>query len=366
MAKTSKNVPPVSRMPNAVPQLKEWVKVLVSQRLYFERARELSKGWWEVCNHGLSKDIAMRPPSGDEYVSLESPAPRQSDEKKRKMAPSSLTQNNSEKKKPKKRSCKPKGSTDTLPTDLVHQLREESEEEEDKFKLVAGVQAGVVIQGPSEPAGAKIERSRHEEVNEEVLAEEELTQHEAEVRVLTEKRDTYKLLSKKLQAELEAAQREHVAMAERHKWSRSSPNSDCKRENLGTGQENRGASISIELSFFGKDNLAKKLKADKSKVVKAKTEADAKVDQFKIDVEAIHAQAKSMVDYAKWQARRESLEGVHAQNFYVLAELESAKVEEARARKLAFPEEDSESLSEFEDGEDPEDEDVASDGNQDT
>ena len=49
-----------------------------------------------------------------------------------------------------------------------------------------------------------------------------------------------------------------------------------------------------------------------------------------------------------------------------MAKIENAEVEETRAQKLAFPEEDSESLSEYEGGEDLEDEDATSDEDQDT
>ncbi|XP_070020598.1 uncharacterized protein [Nicotiana sylvestris] len=122
----------------------------------------------------------------------------------------------------------------------------------------------------------------------------------------------------------------------------------------------------LDSAICGKENLVKELEAAKSEMVKAKTEADAKVAQFKVDVEAIQAQTKSMVEHAKWQAQRESLEGVHAQYFDILAELETAKVEEARARKLAFPEEDSKSLNKSEDREDPEDENSTYDGDLDT
>ncbi|XP_070014083.1 uncharacterized protein [Nicotiana sylvestris] len=164
---------------------------------------------------GLPKDVSMRPPSSDEDVPLESPAPRQADEKKRKWASSSP---NSEKKKPKRRhACKPKGSTGVLSSESINRLRDESEEEEkDKSKLVAHVRP----------------------------------------------------------------------------------------------------------------------------------------------------QAKSMVEHARWEAQREALEGVHNQNFNILAAIENAKVEEARSRKLAFPKEDSKSLSKSEGGEHPEDEDTTSDEDQ--
>lgn len=96
----------------------------------------------------------------------------------------------------------------------------------------------------------------------------------------------------------------------------------------------------------------------------ANTKADAKVAMFRVDVEANFAKAKGMVDRAKWQARREALEGVHAQGFDIIAEIENAKAEEARARRLTFPEEDFKSSSESENGEDPEDVDATSDEDQ--
>ncbi|XP_070008753.1 uncharacterized protein [Nicotiana sylvestris] len=221
----------VSWTPDVVPQLKEWVEVLVSQRPYFERAwRKLSKGRWVARNHGLPKDVAMRPPSGDADVPFESPAPRQGDEKKIKRAPSSP---NSKKKKLNKRSRQPKGSTDALSSDSIHRLRDESEEEEDKSKLVACMRANVTVQEASEAAGAEVEPTRHEEVEKGSLAgvselegasvlhhetflryREDLTHHEAGVRDLAEKRDTYKLLSEKLQADLETAWREHTEIAD--------------------------------------------------------------------------------------------------------------------------------------------------------
>ncbi|XP_070040507.1 uncharacterized protein [Nicotiana tomentosiformis] len=84
----------------------------------------------------------------------------------------------------------------------------------------------------------------------------------------------------------------------------------------------------------------------RSEVTKANKRADAKVAQFRIDVEVNQAKAKSMVEHAKWQTRREALDEVSAQGF---------DVEENRARRLAFPEEDSDSSSESEGGEDLED-----------
>ncbi|XP_019266912.1 PREDICTED: uncharacterized protein LOC109244304 [Nicotiana attenuata] len=126
------NTKPVARDPNAVPRLKEWVEGIVAQNPYFKRAwRELSKGRWEARSQGLSKDVAMRPLSGDEDCHAESPAPRRGEEKKRERAPSSP---NSEKKKTRRRLVrKSKNSTSARApsSDSLHRLRNESEDEEE-------------------------------------------------------------------------------------------------------------------------------------------------------------------------------------------------------------------------------------------
>nr|XP_009589372.1 uncharacterized protein LOC104086748 [Nicotiana tomentosiformis] len=107
------------------------------------------------------------------------------------------------------------------------------------------------------------------------------------------------------------------------------------------------------------------LQAAKEKAsVQASLADELEVARSEVAVAKSEAKAKGMVEHAKWQARRESLEGVQDQGFDIMAEIEKARVEEAKARKLAFPKEDSESSSESEDGEDPEDGDATSDEDQ--
>nr|XP_009763805.1 PREDICTED: tropomyosin beta chain-like [Nicotiana sylvestris] len=241
------------------------------------------------------------------------------------------------------------------------------------------MEAGITIQETFESAGAEIEPSRHEEVDERALVEapkpeggeatlpqarklrgrsgmkplkqrKELNHLEAEVRDLTEKRDTY---SEKLQAELEAAQRVHAEMAEQAQVDTIQAEAeefmknmdllaskkeavqaqlelsetqlrDAKEKTLVQDKKIEELQSQLDSAISGKENLAKELEAAKSEVVVTMTEANGKVAQYKVDVK-------------------------------------NAKAEEARAWKLAFPEEDSKSLSESEGGEDPEDEDVASD-----
>nr|XP_016467644.1 PREDICTED: interactor of constitutive active ROPs 3-like [Nicotiana tabacum] len=120
----------VARMPAAVPQLKEWVEGIVSQKPYSERA-------WRKLWKGRSSQGCC----GGEDCPSESPASRQGEEKKRKRAPSSP---NSEKKKPKRRLVyKSKESTNAreIPSDSLSRLRDESEEEEEASELVARVQS---------------------------------------------------------------------------------------------------------------------------------------------------------------------------------------------------------------------------------
>ncbi|XP_070040849.1 uncharacterized protein [Nicotiana tomentosiformis] len=97
----------------------------------------------------------------------------------------------------------------------------------------------------------------------------------------------------------------------------------------------------------GQENLAKELKAAKSEVITARNETDKNVAQLKVDVEAIQEQAKNMVKHARWESRRETFEGVHAQNLDILTEIENAKTCETNARRLAFLEEDSEASAEL-------------------
>nr|XP_009803854.1 PREDICTED: uncharacterized protein LOC104249177 [Nicotiana sylvestris] len=100
-------------MSEVVPRLKEWVEGLAPQRPYSVHAWcELSKGRWEARNHGLPKDVVMRPSSGDEDVPFESPSPRQGDEKKRKRASISP---NSEKKNQKEGRASPREALTLYP-----------------------------------------------------------------------------------------------------------------------------------------------------------------------------------------------------------------------------------------------------------
>lgn len=107
-------------------------------------------------------------------------------------------------------------------------------------------------------------------------------------------------------------------------------------------------------------NFAKDLEVARSEVVAANDKAQDNATQYLVDVEATLAQAKGLVDHARWKALWEALEGACDQNFDISVGLEISRAEETTARKLAFPVEDSANLSEFGSGEDSEGEDALS------
>ncbi|XP_070052696.1 uncharacterized protein [Nicotiana tomentosiformis] len=344
----------------------------------------------------------MRPSLADDDIYADPPTLKQDKEKKRGITLSSLSL---EKKRPRKRlACKPKNANAReLSSDSLCRLRDESEEEEDS-ELVTCVRSG------SELLQAM-------EVVEEAM-DEEFKRHEAVNRELVEKKDAYKLLNKRLQAELEASRKEHADLVEqvRRIFELSDDDSDTlandsnpqvqKRldqieqlqvevdtvkveteewkknmDRLASKKETARvqlASAKVQLQVIrekysvqvnmieglqsllnsvvsGQENLAKELEAAKLEVDVVRVEADDKVAQYKADAEVIHDQAKNTVKHARWQSRKEALEGVHAQNFDVLAENKNAKIYEANARKLAYLEEDSEGSEESgeSDGETP-------------
>ncbi|XP_070053502.1 uncharacterized protein [Nicotiana tomentosiformis] len=198
--------------------------------------------------------------------------------------------------------------------------------------------------------------------------------HEAEVRDLVEKNDTYKLLSEKLQANLVTVRDEHAEMAEQvrqrleqigrlqtqvdaiqaeaEEFEKNTDILASKKETVQAQLESveaqlqaakEKASVQVEkikelqyrldLVVSDKASLANELEVARSEVVVARSEvaianekADAKVAQFRVDVEVNQDKAKGMVEHAKWQARREALEGVQAQGFDIKAEIENARV----------------------------------------
>lgn len=83
--------------------------------------------------------------------------------------------------------------------------------------------------------------------------------------------------------------------------------------------------------------------------------ADEMVAQYKADVEAAQDRLKDIIEYVKWQSRREALEDVYSWGFNLSIEIENAKGFESEAKKFAYIEDegDSEGSGGSRDREDP-------------
>ncbi|XP_070037050.1 uncharacterized protein [Nicotiana tomentosiformis] len=277
--------------------------------MYFERAwMELSKGRWESRSHGLGKAVAIRPPSGEEEVTAL-----------------------------RFRCC-----------EAFLRIQEEHEaevlnlvEKSDTYKLL------------SEKLQADLARKRFEQIG----------QLQTQVNTIQVKAEEFKknmdiLASKEkiIQAQLESAETQLQAMKEK---------ASVQVEKIKELQR------WLDLAVSDKANLADELEGARSEVAVARSEvceankrADAKVAQFRIDLEVNQVKAKGMVEHAKWHSRKEALEWVQAQGFNIMVEIEKDRLEEAMAQNLAFLKEDSESSSESEGREDSEDRDATPDEDQ--
>ncbi|XP_070031104.1 uncharacterized protein [Nicotiana tomentosiformis] len=154
------NIPPVAQVPNAVPRLKEWVEGIVLQSPYSERSwRELSKGRWEAHSHGLSKDVTLRPPSGGEKFSAESPASSSPCSEKKKLRRRLVRKS--------KESIRARAPS----SDALYRLRDESEEEGEAFDLMARVSLQLEGQRASEPKRGEAGLPQVREADKETVAE---------------------------------------------------------------------------------------------------------------------------------------------------------------------------------------------------
>ncbi|XP_070039914.1 uncharacterized protein [Nicotiana tomentosiformis] len=124
------------------------------------------------------------------------------------------------------------------------------------------------------------------------------------------------------------------------------------------------------------EELEARLASAFAKAEKAKADIDAIVAVYLADAEAVQAQAREaaetaqtrahwVVELAKCQSRRETLEEIHARGFDLTEEILKAKELEADVGALAFDDDD-ESKSRSESGEEPDGEETAPGDNQET
>nr|XP_016439551.1 PREDICTED: uncharacterized protein LOC107765425 [Nicotiana tabacum] len=243
---------------------------------------------------GLPKNVGIRPPSADDDIYADPLVPKQDKEKKRRQASSSSSP---EKKRPRKR--------------LARKPKKAKEEEEDS-ELVTSVRSGSELPQVMEAVEEAVDEASvlHQEAF--LRYREEFKHHKAETRDLAEKKDAYKLFSEKLQADLEAARKEHACFVEQ-------------------------VIRIFELSDDDSDTLAN----DSNTQVQQRLE---QIGKLQVEVDMVKAEAK------KWKKNMDLLalekETTRAQLASAEVQLRAIKEKysicEAKARKLAYPEEDSE------------------------
>lgn len=97
-----------------------------------------------------------------------------------------------------------------------------------------------------------------------------------------------------------------------------------------------------------RENLVTELEAAKSEVKATKADAEVVVAIYRADAEVSQVRAKEVTEasqvrenlvaeHTNHQSRRENLEEIHARDFDLTVEIESAKELEAEARGLAYP-----------------------------
>ncbi|XP_070031721.1 intracellular protein transport protein USO1-like [Nicotiana tomentosiformis] len=216
-------------------------------------------------------------------------------------------------------------------TDLVEQVKV-FEVSDDEFDLVTDGQNPQVQQ--------KLDR---------------IDQLRAEIDIVKVETDEWRCRINRLASEIMVA-RALLASTEIH-LRVAKERAEVQTKNVEELQSRLGSDVSDQKS------LAKELKTAKLEVVVIKVEADEMVVQYKVDAEATQDLVKNIVEHMKWQSRMEALEKVHVRGFDLSADIENAKVLEAEAKKLAYPDEedfeDFEYLGESEGGEDPKGDDAA-------
>nr|XP_009614531.1 uncharacterized protein LOC104107432 [Nicotiana tomentosiformis] len=157
--------------------------------------------------------------------------------------------------------------------------------------------------------------------------------------------------------QLRAEMDEVKAMAE--EWKGEAGLAEAQLRSVKEKVEIRSREIENVQSQLGsaianRDTLVKELEAAKSEAETTRVDAEDMVAQYKADVEAAQERLKAIVEYVKWQSRREALDEVHARRFDLSAENDNVKRLEAEAKKLAYPEdeEDSECSDRSDNGED--------------
>nr|XP_016513761.1 PREDICTED: plasminogen-binding group A streptococcal M-like protein PAM [Nicotiana tabacum] len=287
----------IARVPNDVPRLKEWVEGIVSHMPYSKHSwRKLSNSRWEARSHGRREEKE----EGSEFPEL---GEKENKEKYRDelIQLEVEAKELAEKRDTYKRLCEQR---EREAKGLRTELDAARKEHADQVKIfeVIDDELDTVTNGQNPQVKQKIDRidELRAEMDAIKTAREQLVSVEAQLRATREKAEARSQKIKELQSQLSSA------VADR-------------------------------------ETLAKELKAAKSVAEITKADVDEMVAQYRADAEAAQDRLKDVVQYVKWQSRKEALEEVHARGFELSAEIESIKGLEAEAKKLAYPEDEGDS-----------------------
>ncbi|XP_070047719.1 uncharacterized protein [Nicotiana tomentosiformis] len=355
------NMKPVPWMPGAVPDFKHWVWDLASTSTYAERSwRDLSKGRWEVKNHGMGKDAVLRPPFGEEEASAF--VPKSVKDNKRKRA------STSEDPKSKTRIArKPRKNTIPLTEESVQRLRYEDEEEEDDGSVVvARVKKAI---DASKAARSMVSASVHREACS--RSRVELRRYEADLRRVTEERNTLRLLFGQREEEIKDL-RDELAKA----YQDQTDLTEQKLELIGKLREEVDM---IRAETLGEKDDMDRLAAEKetARAQLSSAESQIQVMKEKISVQARKIEelearlaselAKAKSDAEKVKANVDAFMAVYRADVEV-AQIKRAKELESNVEALAFDDDDDDDgiKSESESEKEPDGEETASGDNQET
>ncbi|XP_070010558.1 uncharacterized protein [Nicotiana sylvestris] len=313
----------------------------------------------------------------------EEAAPKPAKDKKRRRASPSDTQ------KPKKsKARKPKNDSAALSVVVAQNQRDEEEEGEDAgCELATRKRGSVEASKAVEPITVEEAHPQTEEISEGApskvvtlhreaftKSQAELNWCEADLKRLTEERDTLKRLYVQKEEEIRDL-RVELAIAHKKQTNLIKQNVD----RLASEKDTARAQLSFverQLQSIREESLARAKKIEQletrlavelakaaSVAKKAKANAEAIVAVYRADAKASNARAKEIfdaaqvrlsraVEHAKCQSRRETLEKVHARGFDHTAVIKNAKVLEAEAEALLSDDDDSGIVSGSESGED--------------
>ncbi|XP_070013529.1 uncharacterized protein [Nicotiana sylvestris] len=281
---------------------------------------------------GLRENAVMRPPSGEKEVSP--PTPKSVKDKKRKRV---LTSEDPKPKKSKVR--KPKKETTVLPAEVVQRLREEEEEEneDDGSELVARVKRNT--EAPKASESVRVGKIQHR--TEGVLETKDASCRDEQLAGMSEGADS------------EALRNEENAPSDSLGKIEIGDSLPLLSFSEGSGYEGSSAAKS----------KAETVKADAEAIV-AVYQSDAEAAQDRENDDAAHARSYWVAEHAKCKSQRQTLEEIHACGFNIDVEIENAKELETEAKALlSSDDDDSGSVSGFESGGDPDDEDATPEEN---